>query len=305
MRGGWSRSFDDGQTWTPFQYLPVGPSEDPSFQPLSLAYGENGQWAVAGAIFNQDTFDYDVYLFRSVGAHAASGWFGNATEAGTEPQAIAYGNGLWIVGMSGPGFTGRIWRCLDPDFVEAGFEDAGRVVVSTGFQSDVYEGTVGLYPTSLVVNEIRYLPRAGGGGRWWIYGSINALVYSDDDGVTWSNALCNHASGSGGDTIHPILDWRRSNAAGYNGSSAAHPRITYITQSPDNLDLLIAVGCTYEREEDGITDPLRVFATSTDGGTTWGPVRQVPSPDPIQTAPEPGGWALIRPVPTTGAGGGS
>lgn len=244
-------------------------------------------------------FPFRVGIVRSIGANGAGGWGlslpatdlatgGTGWMPGSTPPAIAGANGIWIAAVGQPetvGFNDLTFEeeivppmrinaspDLDPDEWGAPFWP-----VSEAWVQDIYGGTKtgGSYGNAFLDFEfgaarLKFIPLAGhsAGGRWWFMGMQDSIIYSDDNGATWSNSLADHTGVEG--AMHPILNWRASHALGYRYTPS---KILDIVSDPLDDGRLIAVGVTYDRA--GITNRLAVYSCSLDGGDTWGPVGQL------------------------------
>jgi len=116
---------------------------------------------------------------------------------------------------------------------------------------------------------LKFIPNGNhpAGGRWWVMGVPNVLVYSDDNGNTWKNTYCDHRGPIY--RMHPMLNWRLMEAI----VTRRHPpTVTDIAADPINGERLMSIGVTYDRE--GITNRLAVFSMSLDNGNSWSPVGQ-------------------------------
>ena len=151
-------------------------------------------------------------------------------------------------------------------------------LVSKAWFEDMYEGTanhLSSFDRRFEFNQgharLKFLPDPGhpAGGRWWLMGLLDTLLYSDDNGETWSRDLAYHPGLE--ENMHPILNWRASYSLGYRASRC---RVLDIGPDPFDSSRLISIGITYNRP--GITNRLAVFSCSTDGGNSWGPVGQLP-----------------------------
>lgn len=236
---------------------------------------------------------------RSIGANGVSGWEnsldptdqasgGSGWDAGDTPPVLYGANGRWIacVGWQEtqseddttfddvivPAMRINTSSDLDPGSWEAPFWP-----VSEAWVTDMYGGfkTGGSYGATYLnfefgAGRLKFIPMDNhpAGGRWWLMGMQDSLIYSDDNGVTWSNSLADHTAPE--DAMHPILNWRASHALGYRYTPS---KILDIMADPLDSGRLIAIGVTYDRA--GISNRLAVFCCSTDGGDSWGPVGQL------------------------------
>ena len=164
------------------------------------------------------------------------------------------------------------------------WEDTSYTVVSSAFENDIFEDTV-VYPDDwpvtpqrgeqfvvrLVPSAIKYFPNSG---RWWAFSfreeltlcnpnDSGFLIFSDDDGLTWSKALCDHANPSNWINMHPFFSprawpWSRS-ADGYTKMLemcwTGWGAVCDIVEHPDNPDILLTVGYHWLRSDETVVDP--------------------------------------------------
>lgn len=246
------------------------------------------------------TIPFRAGIRRSLGPNGSLGW-DNSLEptdfasggcgwaAETTPPMMHGANGRWIAAVGYDGTQGydddtfalevvppmRINTSPDLD---PGSWGAPFWPVSEAFYTDIYGGfkTGGSYGVAALQFEyghgrLKFIPQAdhAAGGRWWFMGMQDCILYSDDNGVTWSNSLADHTGAEA--NMHPILNWRASHALGYRYTPS---KILDILSDPRDSGRLIAIGVTYART--GITNRLAVYSCSVDGGETWGAVGQLP-----------------------------
>ena len=233
------------------------------------------------------TTGWDTSLSHDPYADGGSGW----VIGGSYPPLLG-ANGRWIIvadhwmlGTSGgpktPNLRINTSTNLDPSSWQEPF-----YMIDEAYMQDIYQGA----GINVPFGQGRFEFRQGHprlkffadsthpvGGRWWFMGVNDCLLYSDDNGETWSNSLSDHTGAE--ENIHPILNWRNSNDLGYRATPC---RILDIFQDPAVGDRLMSIGVTYDRA--GITNRLAVFCCSEDRGETWGAVGQLPiSLDNIQS----------------------
>lgn len=215
-----------------------------------------------------------------------SGWF---SQSRSPHLVIDYANGVWIAvaGYQGtldysdfrtPAMRINPTPNMDPESWGEPFWP-----VSETFYSDVYEGTVSdedLSPTNKGFDfwsgrgRLKFIPQFNhpAGGRWWLLGRPDSLLFSDDNGQTWSKSLADHTGPE--ENMHPMLNWRRSHELEGSPIIPDSSQITDIIGGPGESGELIAIGMTYPR--DGIVNRYAAYCCSVDGGNTWGAVQQLP-----------------------------
>ncbi len=224
---------------------------------------------------------------RSIGPNGTGGWEDTIAPSsdwewmGAHP--VLHGaNGRWIaiVDRDSIAFTsadGHIRVNTSPDLDPNAWSTPFHMI-DEPYLTDIYQGQADHITSSLRMfrfrqghPKLKFVPQDGHpvGGRWWFMGVNDCLLYSDDNGDTWSNSLSDHREPEA--AMHPILNWRSSHD--YT-TRATRARILDMFHDPLNQGRLISIGVTYDRP--GITNRLAVFCCSDDGGDTWGAVGQLP-----------------------------
>jgi hypothetical protein len=210
-----------------------------------------------------------------------SGW-----SNGVESPVLHGANGRWIVMVDYAGTlapesglrTPNARINTSPDLDPSGWGEPFWVV-SQSFVQDYYGGA-SFGPATATLREftfrqgharLKFIPQNGhaAGGRWWLMGLNDFLLFSDDNGETWDTSLMNHSGPE--EAMHPMLNWRASHPYTTRATPA---RVLDIIHDPLSAGRLMAIGITYDR--DGISNRLAVFSCSVDGGDTWGSVGQLP-----------------------------
>ena len=223
--------------------LPVGYLEDGGTN-----WGVGGMWPVVGGANGRWIAIVDYWC--------SVGWWGPDYVDREVPQArINYSANL------DPEEWGEPFCLISREWLEDKYEGMADHLISFDRRADFEQGH----------GRLKFIPMEGHpvGGRWWLLGIIDTILYSDDNGETWSKSLADHTGDE--EDMHPILNWRHSHELGYRASEC---RVLDIAHDPFGSGRLISIGITYGRE--GITNRLAVFSCSTDGGDTWGPVGQLP-----------------------------
>lgn len=240
------------------------------------------------------TVPFRVGVRRAIGANGVGGWEnslaptdlasgGSGWAPGVTPPVIAGANNRWIVAVGWQETFGENDETFEEEIVPPmrintsanlapGNWGAPFYPVSQAWVEDMYGGFKqgGSYGNiwlkfELGHGRLKFTPLEGHpfGGRWWLMGMQDSLIYSDNNGVTWSNSLADHTGPEA--LMHPILNWRASHALGYRYTPSM---ITDIVSDPLGSGRLIAIGVTYNRA--GISNRLAVYSCSVDGGDTWG-----------------------------------
>lgn len=242
---------------------------------------------------------FRVGIRRSLGLNGADGWEtslaptdlvsgGTGWAPGNTPPILHGANGRWIAAVGWQETFGENDSTFEEEIVpsmrintspDLDPESWGEPFypVSQAWVEDIYGTfkTGGSYGNKWLYFEfgagrLKFIPQTGhpAGGRWWLMGMQDSIIYSDDNGVTWSNSLADHTGAE--DAMHPILNWRASHALGYRYTPS---KILDIVHDPFGSGRLISIGVTYDRA--GISNRLAVYSCSVDGGNSWGPVGQL------------------------------
>ena len=176
---------------------------------------------------------------------------GTGWEFSLRADPIGAGNGRWIAVVnyencrSDEGLIPNI-RINTTATMEPGSWRAPEWLISQSFCQDIYQGAgpTPSAPSYTATNfgwgegtshgRIKFIPQVGhaAGGRWWILGCRNTLLYSDDNGDTWSNSLADHIEDPG--AMHPLLNWRNINALGPQLPKGPEPKVLDIISDPFN-----------------------------------------------------------------------
>lgn len=303
-------STDWGETWSE----PVFPTEHYSaeeeisaflYSEVAMDYGPEGSSTIAvangqeiwrskdnGATF-QISYGYEDALgsglWDPADCNAHVGWaYTLHCNKKQDPECV------WIqIAELGGGLDNPeklVQRNLTPTCEVGGWEDQAYFLVSEAFQDDIFEGTC-FYPLDHpstgargdprthppVTIGIKYLP---GTGRWWAFEmghffDAHWLVFSDDDGVTWSKILCDHATESNWEYMHPFFSPRKwpfnesYQLMQEMGGSGWQHNVRDIIEHPDDPQIVISMGECWLKTTYAVSDPAGRF------GGTFEPVRRV------------------------------
>lgn len=293
-----SVSWDHGKTWStprwPSYYYPGSPWDGgcQGYSELAMGYGPEGSdtFCLAGG--------NDVWRSTSNGlaldiTYASTDYAGNGLwdpaycnahvgyvytiKCNNKPDP----NTIWMIiaensleDVPGGPNDKRVQRNFTPTCEPSGWEDQAHYFVSPAFSKDIYEGTLfypsdhPTFPGSPRVNDplvigITYLP---GTNRWWAYEMGHYydghwLVFSDDDGVTWSKILCDHATPGNWPKMHPFFSPRKwpfnESYALYtsmNSSGWSHS-VCDIIEHPDDPNIVITIGEYWLKTSEEVLDP--------------------------------------------------
>jgi hypothetical protein len=292
-------SFDHGETWTPVVW--AGEYDDPWEGGCNVA-GEMGSHFCGGPPGSEVFLingGNDVWKSDDLGAsmhigYAPYDWGG---EGKWDPaSAPAFVGDTYCMACNGkqapdtvyllPSYYSVVagekylqrnltFKC-EPD----GWETNSYYMVSEAYQDNIYEGyavyppdypTVGLRGTPWVNSLLpRYIKHLPGSDRWWILGhdlsgGYDILIFSDDDGVTWSNILCDH-TGTNNDRMIGFFNqawWPFSVSydlyLNYNvpGHSPGCGRgfVYDVCEHPEDPNIVVALGHCWWQEDFPIADP--------------------------------------------------
>lgn len=289
----WGESWSE-PAWPEFYYDYPGEGGCGPFSEVAMGWGPEGSdtICVAGgndcwrSTDNGQTMDitYAPYDWLNEGkwdpasCHAHIGDFFTIQSNGKQDPdcvwvAVAY------YGLDSP--EKFVQRNLTPTCEPGGWEDRAYFLVSEDFQDDIFEGT-NFYPPDHscvscrgdpytfgpVIIGLKYLP---GTDRWWALGhdySGRWLLFSDDQGITWSKILCDHANEENWPSMHPFFSprmwpWNESyqqslamNMTGYWSS------VLDIVEHPDDPNIVVALGECWLKVDYAVGDPAGRF-----GGT--------------------------------------
>jgi len=179
---------------------------------------------------------------------------------------------------------GIVQRNLSPTLEYESWENTSYRLVSAEYELDIFESTV-VYPNDWIVPSqrgqpfiVRCIPTAikyfPGSGRWWAFcfrenltlcnpNDSNFLIFSDDDGLTWSKILCDHLNEENWPSMHPFFSprawpfsevddgWTQCVAMNYTGFGA----VCDIVEHPDDPNIIVTVGYHWLRAPGTWDDP--------------------------------------------------
>ena len=193
---------------------------------------------------------------------------------------------IWIEfsGIPQEGEDGVIQRNTSETLDQSAWEETTYVVVSESYQENIFENTF-IHPDDWPVpydrgtpfvafpipSALKYFPRSG---RWWAFAfrervtycapiSSGFLIFSDDDGQTWSNILCDHKNEENWQYMHPFFSprcWPLCRTAdGYtmhvNMNYSGFGAVCDIIEHPDDPNILVTVGYHWLRSNETVEDP--------------------------------------------------